>query len=96
MGPPQSLSAAGDEVGVPLLLFGGWRAELGPAEGDEEAAGGIFKENTLEQQLLDSYTRWLHSAPSLVEQPAQQPQGRLWTGPVPWGDMLRASSTRLC
>ena len=40
MGPPQPLSAAGDEVGVPLLLFGVWRAELGPAEGDEEAAGG--------------------------------------------------------
>ena len=28
------------ELGVPLLPLGGWRAELGPAERDEEALSG--------------------------------------------------------
>ena len=150
--------------------MGGWWAELGPSEGDEEAPRGIFKENTLEQQLLDSCTRFPHSGfpaglegkasacnvgdpdsiqdvgsipgsgrspgegngnplqysclknpldsgawqatihgvtnswtvppaslqmQELPEEPSLQPWGCLWTGPVPWGDMLRASSTRL-
>ena len=50
---------------MPLLPLRGWRAELGPAERDEEAPRGIFKENTLEQQLLDACTQWPHSAHSL-------------------------------
>ena len=41
VGPPQPLSAADDELGVLPSAFGGvGRAELGPAEGDEEAPSG--------------------------------------------------------
>ena len=41
MGPPQPLSEAGDGLGVPPAAFWGVRrAELGPAEGDEEAPRG--------------------------------------------------------
>ena len=68
MGPPQPLSAAGDGLGVPPAAFRGVRrAELGPAEGDEEAPRGIFKENMLEQQLLGSCTWWPHSAPASLK-----------------------------
>ncbi|CAM9161539.1 unnamed protein product [Rangifer tarandus platyrhynchus] len=62
---------------------------------------GIFKENMLEQQFLDSYTQWPHSAPSLPAKvraaggASPATSGAFGTGPVPWGDVLRASSTRL-
>ena len=44
-GPPQPLSAAGDGLGIPPAAFSGvGRAELDPAEGDEETpTGGSLK-----------------------------------------------------
>ena len=40
-GPPQPLSGAGCGLGVsPAAFGGGWRPELGPEEGDEEAPMG--------------------------------------------------------
>ena len=61
-----NLSAAGDELGMPptaLMGFGGQSWHLQREMGKPPV--GIFKEDTLEQQLLDSCTRWPHSAPSL-------------------------------
>ena len=57
------------------------------------------------QWSLAGYSPWGHkqldSAPSLPANvraaggASPQPRGHLGTGPVPWGDVLRASSTRL-
>lgn len=64
-GPPQPVSAATAGLGMPPAAFKGLgRPVLDSSEGDEESPqGGIFKENTLEQHLLDSCIRWPHSAP---------------------------------
>ena len=64
-GPPQPVSAATAGLGMPPAAFKGLgRPVLDSSEGDEETPqGGIFKENTLEQHLLDSCIRWPHSAP---------------------------------
>ena len=65
-GPPQPLSAAGDELGVPPAAFTGFGGQSWHLQRElRKPPVGIFKENTLEQQLLDSCTRWAHSAPSL-------------------------------
>ena len=66
VGPPQPLSAAGDELGVPPSAFGGFEGQSWVLQRKtRKPPVGIFKENTLEQQLLDSCTQWPHSAPSL-------------------------------
>ena len=100
--PPQPLSAAGDGLGVCPAAFWGFGGQSWVLQREMKMTPvGIFKENTLEQQLLDSCTQWPHSAPSLpanvraARGASQQPLGHLGTGPMPWGDVLRASSTLL-
>ena len=102
VGPPQPLSAAGDGLGVPPAAFrGARRAELGPAEGDEEAPRGDLQREhagTAAPGLLHMVAPQCASLPENVRaagEPAQQPQVCLWMLPMPWGDVLRASSTHL-
>ena len=64
VGPPQPLSAAGDELGVPPSAFGGLEGQSWVLQREmRKPPVGIFKENMLEQQLLDSGTWWPHTAP---------------------------------
>lgn len=62
-GLPQLLSAAGDRLEMPPAAFRGLRGQSWVLM--RKPPGRIFKENMLEQQLLDSCTWWPHSAPSL-------------------------------
>ena len=63
-GPPQPLSAAGDELGVPPAALGRLGGQSWVLQREmRKPPVGIFKENTLEQRLLDSGTQWPHSAP---------------------------------
>ena len=64
-GLPQLLSAAGDRLEMPPAAFRGLGGQSWVLM--RKPPGRIFKENMLEQQLLDSCTRWPHSAPSLPE-----------------------------
>ena len=68
VGPPQPLSAAGDELGVPPSAFGGLEGQSWVLQSEmRKPSVGIFKENPLEQQLLDSCTQWPHSAPASLQ-----------------------------
>ena len=94
-GPPQSLCSWWWTRDAPCCPYGVWRAELAPEEGDEEAPGGDLQRGhtgTAAPGLLHTVAP---QCTQPLEQPAQQHRGRLWTGPVPWGYVLRASSTYL-
>ena len=101
VGPPQPLTAAGDELRMCLLPL-----LLGRLEGQSLVLQSemkdptphpvwICKDNTLEQQLLNSNTWWTPVGPSLpanvelLGDPASNLRGIWGWGPVPWGDMLR-------
>ena len=69
MGPPEHLSAADDELAVPLAAFGGLEGRVGPAEGDEEApSGDLQKEHaaTAAPGLLHTVAPQFPSLPANV------------------------------
>ena len=66
VGPPQPLSEAGDGLEMPLAAFRGFGGQSWVLQREmKKPTVGIFKENTLEQQLLDSAHSGLTVPPSL-------------------------------
>ena len=92
---PTSLCSWWWTRGAPCCLYGVQRADLAPAEGDEEAPGGDLQREHTGTEAPGLLHTVAPQCTQPLEQPAQQLWGYLWTGPVPWEDVLRASSTYL-